>query len=69
MLFPQVRYVHRRKNQTEEQAKVVAALWGTEFNQFHAEPEFEKIKLPKTTYVYLMLKFIEELLEINIYTN
>ena len=40
MLFPQVRYIHRRKKQTEEQAKVVAALWGTEFNQFQAEPEF-----------------------------
>ena len=28
---------HRRRISTEEKAKVVAAVWGTEFNQFLAE--------------------------------
>ena len=26
----------KKKKQTEEKAKVVAAVWGMEFNQFHA---------------------------------
>ena len=34
--FRQIRLVPKKKKQTEEKAKVVAAVWGMEFIKFHA---------------------------------
>ena len=36
LLFPEIPADHRRRIKTEKKAKVVAAVWGTEFIQFLA---------------------------------